>query len=88
MVYFLLGWCAEGRTQNEHTSAEIYSPQNARNSLYVCRSYFQGVHLSPLGFAACQSKKCTNRARSAVKKNLTQMSDFHRFDGCVEITTD
>ena len=20
----------------------------------------QGVHLSPLGFAACQSKKCTN----------------------------
>jgi hypothetical protein len=21
----------------------------------------QGVHLSPLGFAACQSKKCTNR---------------------------
>ena len=29
--------------------------------------YFQGVHLSPLGFAACQSKKCTNRARSAPK---------------------
>ena len=24
-----------------------------------------GVHLSPLGFAACQSKKCTNRARNA-----------------------
>ena len=23
--------------------------------------YFQGVHLSPLGFAACQSKKCTNQ---------------------------
>ena len=22
----------------------------------------KGVHLSPLGFAACQSKKCTNRA--------------------------
>ena len=22
----------------------------------------QGVHLSPLGFAACQSKKCTNVA--------------------------
>ena len=21
-----------------------------------------GVHLSPLGFAACQSKKCTNKA--------------------------
>jgi hypothetical protein len=25
------------------------------------------VHLSPLGFAACQSKKCTNLARSAPK---------------------
>ena len=25
---------------------------------------FKGVHLSPLGFAACQSKKCTNRAKS------------------------
>ena len=23
-----------------------------------------GVHLSPLGFAACQSKKCTNRAKT------------------------
>ena len=23
---------------------------------------FKGVHLSPLGFAACQSKKCTNKA--------------------------
>ena len=22
---------------------------------------FKGVYLSPLGFAACQSKKCTNR---------------------------
>ena len=28
----------------------------------------QGVHLSPLGFAACQSKKCTNRARTAPTK--------------------
>ena len=25
----------------------------------------QGVQLSPLGFAACQSKKCTNKANSA-----------------------
>ena len=23
--------------------------------------HLQGVHLSPLGFAACQSKKCTNQ---------------------------
>ena len=28
------------------------------------RGCLQGVHLSPLGFAACQSKKCTNRVRS------------------------
>jgi len=28
---------------------------------------FQGVHLSPLGFAACQSKKCTNRATIVFK---------------------
>ena len=25
--------------------------------------HHKGVHLSPLGFAACQSKKCTNKAR-------------------------
>ena len=27
---------------------------------------FQGVHLSPLGFAACQSKKCTNQVSCSV----------------------
>ena len=26
---------------------------------------FKGVHLSPLGFAACQSKKCTNKTRGS-----------------------
>ena len=31
------------------------------NGLNGCN--LQGVHLSPLGFAACQSKKCTNVAR-------------------------
>ena len=54
------------------------SPQNARNTrklllretptdgtdLHRCLGAFKGVHLSPLGFAACQSKKCTNRAKS------------------------
>ena len=30
--------------------------------------YLQGVHLSPLGFAACQSKKCTNRARRRINR--------------------
>ena len=29
----------------------------------------KGVHLSPLGFAACQSKKCTDRAISAPTGN-------------------
>ena len=34
----------------------------------------QGVHLSPLGFAACQSKKCTNKARvhQPIKKYTNQ----------------
>ena len=27
--------------------------------------YLYGAHLSPLGFAACQSKKCTNTAAHA-----------------------
>ena len=26
-----------------------------------CMCYYQGVQLSPLGFAACQSKNCTNK---------------------------
>ena len=26
----------------------------------------KGVHLSPLGFAACQSKKCTNQVRNGL----------------------
>ena len=31
---------------------------------------FRGGHLSPLGFAACQSKKCNNRARSATTEQV------------------
>ena len=37
-------------------------PQIAR--IYTDAANFRGVHLSPLGFAACQSKKCTNRAKT------------------------
>ena len=37
------------------------------------RFQFQGVHLSPLGFAACQSKKSTNQANSGASHR------FHRF---------
>ena len=29
-----------------------------------------GGHLSPLGFAACQSKKCTNQASSVSTKQM------------------
>ena len=37
------------------------------------------MHLSPLGFAACQSKKCTNQARSAPILNPpTDFTDLHR----------
>ena len=41
-----------------------------RRVWHPCHTHaaFQGVHLSPLGFAACQSKNCTNQARSAPTK--------------------
>ena len=32
--------------------------------------FFQGVHLSSLGFAACQSKMCTNKARCATTEQV------------------
>ena len=44
--------------------------------LHRCESAFKGVHLSPLGFAACQSKKCTNRAKSIFS---------HRFHGSTQM---
>ena len=34
------------------------------------------AHLSPLGFAACQSKKCTNRAMHQFKG--VHLSQVHR----------
>ena len=40
-------------------------PPTDFTDLHRCESAFKGVHLSPLGFAACQSKKCTNRAIGA-----------------------
>ena len=51
--------------------AEMYCPQNTlRRVWHPCHTHAtsQGVHLSPLGFAACQSKKCTNQARTAPTK--------------------
>ena len=43
--------------------------------------YLYGVHLSPLGFAACQSKKCTNTAVHAAwvgaEQAATERSDSH-----------
>ena len=35
-----------------------------------CTCHSQGVHLSPLGFAACQSKKCTNQVECAILVQL------------------
>ena len=62
--------------------------RNINNGLNGC--YFQGVHLSPLGFAACQSKKCTNRTRTdclLVKFN-NGLNGLSGLDGCVILTTD
>ena len=30
----------------------------------------KGVHLSPLGFAACQSKKCTNQPKNSTNSSV------------------
>ena len=57
---------------------------------FTHRSYgaFKGVHLSPLGFAACQSKKCTNTTKSIFSHRIqntfllgyspTDFTDLHR----------
>ncbi len=57
---------------------------------FTHRSYgaFKGVHLSPLGFAACQSKKCTNTTKSTFSHRIqntfllgyspTDFTDLHR----------
>ena len=50
-----------------------YSPTDFR-----C-NFRGGVHLSPLGFAACQSKKCTNQANSDPPTDFTEI---HRLLGC------
>ena len=45
---------------------------------------FKGVHLSPLGFAACQSKKCTNKAIKYPTKlsSAQQNCQVHQFPFC------
>ena len=73
---------------------EVYSREFAHRMRTLLQRFtphrMHGAHsmFAEAIFRGCTCPKCTNRARSAVKKNLTQMSDFHRFDGCVEITTD
>ena len=37
----------------------------------------QGVQLSPLGFAACQSKKCTNKANRANYRRVWHSCHTH-----------
>ena len=54
-------------TEPTELLAECIPPQISQ--IYTdCLGAFKGVHLSPLGFAACQSKKCTNQARSTPTK--------------------
>ncbi len=44
------------------------SPHVRRLFVSIPQRFLQGVHLSPLGFAACQSKKCTIQARATPTK--------------------
>ena len=56
------------RTESDRTANGIRSgggrkPIGRRTeSDWTADGALRGVHLSPLGFAACQSKKCTNKA--------------------------
>ena len=47
---------------------------------------FQGVHLSPLGFAACQSKKCTNQANSGSPTDFTEFTEASAGDELPQIS--
>ena len=46
-----------------------------------------GVHLSPLGFAACQSKKCTNQAINAPQRGCTCLKCTNRANNAYLIIT-
>ena len=50
-----IDWCTFYLAGALETSAPPESYTNKQNTL-------KGVQLSPLGFAACQSKNCTNKA--------------------------
>ena len=51
------------------------SPHVRRLFVPISQRFLQGVQLSPLGFAACQSKKCTIQARTTpTKQELHQYS--------------
>ena len=58
--------------------AECVLPQISQ--IFTDAANFKGVHLSPLGFAACQSKKCTNQARSAPPE-ISRFCEFCVFCG-------
>ena len=82
----------------------LLTPQNARNTrnlllretptdstdLHRCLGAFKGVHLSPLGFAACQSKKYTNQTATHPTEctEHTEPSaerDSHRWHGWTQM---
>ena len=58
--------------------AECVLPQISQ--IFTDAANFKGVHLSPLDFAACQSKKCTNQARSAPPE-ISRFCEFCVFCG-------
>ena len=50
------------RNRNKKAAGHVVMSSGLYINIYkAAKLAFQGVHLSPLGFAACQSKKCTNR---------------------------
>ena len=50
------------------------SPHVRRFFCFYSSTLSSGVHLSPLGFAACQSKKCTIQARTTPTKQYLRSS--------------
>ena len=57
---------------------------------FTHRSYgaFKGVHLSPLGFAACQSKKCTNTTKSIFSHRFHRIFCREKLPQISQIYTD
>ena len=62
------------RTQSNQTPNAIQSDGGRKPIGW--RTETPGVQLSPLGFAACQSKNCTNKANRTTKVNDTNVGGY------------